>query len=116
MGTLITSLNEDSARDLFFDFFFLLNIISKIYQSAYHDGQLTQQAVPSVHSVTILEPTIVDNTCMRAGFGVTCTHWNADFICEDSFQTSEKMICLSNYLVPFSLKFVELGSTTVYVL
>ena len=56
---------EDSARDLFFDLlllFFPLNIVSKIYQSAYHDGQLTQQAAPPVHSVTtmyILESTTV---------------------------------------------------------
>ena len=39
MGTLMTSLNEDSA----------------LY------SQLTQQAVPPVHSVTLLESKIVDN-------------------------------------------------------
>ena len=58
MGTLITGLNEDSARGLVFELFLLLfslNIISKSYQSAYHDGQLTQQAVPPLHSVALHE-------------------------------------------------------------
>ena len=70
MVTLITNLNEGSARDLFFELLLLLllllllfplNIISKNYQSAYHDGKLTQQAVPPVNSVTLLESMTVDN-------------------------------------------------------
>ena len=59
----MTSLNENSARDLLFDLLLLFsfNIISNSYQSAYRDGQSTQQTVPPVHSVTLLESAIVDN-------------------------------------------------------
>ena len=45
-------------------------------------------------------------------FDVTCTHWERGL----HLRSFGEKVFASNYLVPLSLKFVELGSTTLYVL
>ena len=66
MGTLITILNEVSARDLFFDLLLLLLLFFaltslKTISFGISRRPVNMQALSLVHSVTLLSSTIVDN-------------------------------------------------------